>query len=221
MTIASDTLGHYPDASPVVRKRLADAIAAAQASQESAAKPATKPADKGAVPTGAKASEGSFAAQDAVLAEFEGLPAHHILAAMSERIVLSEGVDLDEAMRLVAERFPKVAERFLTEVPPDVALAAHAHALVLSEGIPYGTAMARAAENDPELAKRYHEANFGAPDATPRAERPDVQLAERAKARAERDGLDFGAAMHLELSEDTALADAYARRSDTDERNPR
>lgn len=98
---------------------------------------------------------------------------------------------------------------------PDQELAAAADALALSEGLDYATAMLRAGENDPELARRYREDNFGRPDATPLSERPDVQLAERAKTRAERDGIDFGAAMRLELSEDTALADAYARRFDS------
>jgi hypothetical protein len=41
MTFTTDALARYPDASPAVRKKLADAIAAAQASQDAASPAAT------------------------------------------------------------------------------------------------------------------------------------------------------------------------------------
>lgn len=96
-------------------------------------------------------------------------------------------------------------------VRPDVALAAAADALMLSEDFTgdYGAAMNKALADDPDLAKRYHEQRFGAPDTTPRSERPDVQLAEASKKIAEERSIPYGAAMAVALAEDPALAKRY------------
>jgi hypothetical protein len=143
---------------------------------------------------------------DAVLAKFPDVPAD-IRQALADALAAAEK----------AQPGTKVGERSGTPAGakaseggrPDVALAAAADALVLSEGIDYRTALLRAAENDPELAKRYREDNFGAPDATPRAERPDVQLAERAKKLAEERSIPYGEAMTVVLAEDPDLAKRY------------
>jgi hypothetical protein len=106
-------------------------------------------------------------------------------------------------------------------VPPDVALANAADALVLSEGIGYAEAMLKAAENDPALADRYaaRHVDGAAPAKLPPLPIPrgyrlitkpaDVELAERSKARAEKDGVTYGEAMSLVLAEDEALASRY------------
>jgi len=98
-----------------------------------------------------------------------------------------------------------------TSLRPDVELAAAADALMLSEDFTgdYGAAMNKALADDPALAKRYREDNFGAPHATPRAERPDVQLAERAKKLAEEHCIPYAEATRLVLAEDPALAKRY------------
>jgi hypothetical protein len=106
-------------------------------------------------------------------------------------------------------------------VLPDVAFAAAADAIALSEGVEYGEAMIRAAERDPELADRYASRHVdGAPPAKlpplpiPRGYRlitkpADVELAERAEARAAADRVSYGEAMDLVLAEDKALASRY------------
>jgi hypothetical protein len=125
MSFATTVLANFPDATPTTRNALLAAITAAQASQDAAA-PATKPAKsaKSTTPTttvprdrfNAKASEGASAAEDEVLAEFEGLDGSSILAALSQRLVLVEGLELSEAMLAAARRYPKVAERYFAEV---------------------------------------------------------------------------------------------------------
>jgi hypothetical protein len=93
---------------------------------------------------------------------------------------------------------------------------------VEKDGVDYGKAMGLELSENPALAKRYHERCLGgaAPESSvkvkpPRgmrlvSERPDVQLAERMKARQKRDGVDSAKAMGLELAEDPALASRYA-----------
>jgi hypothetical protein len=106
-------------------------------------------------------------------------------------------------------------------VPPDVEFAAAADLIVLCEGIEYGEAMVKAAERDPELADRYASRHVdGAPPAKlpplpiPRGYRlitkpADVELDERAEARAAADRCEYGVAMSLILAEDEALASRY------------
>ncbi len=91
-------------------------------------------------------------------------------------------------------------------------LAKLADEIRLSEGVDYGKALDLARQRDPELAKRYADDCFGGPAPVPSSDRPDVELAERAKARAEQDGVDYGRAMSLELAEDPALALRYHER---------
>jgi hypothetical protein len=95
------------------------------------------------------------------------------------------------------------------EARPDVQLAKLANEIRLSESVDYGKAMSLACERDPGLAARYKADCFG-PATTSPSDRPDVELAERAKARSEKDGLDYGKAMGLELSENPALAKRYS-----------
>lgn len=97
-----------------------------------------------------------------------------------------------------------------TESRPDIMLAKLANEIRASEDVGYGEALSRAKQRDPELAKRYAEDSFGVRSPAASSDRPDVELAERAKARAEKDGVDYGSAMTLELTEDPALASRYA-----------
>jgi hypothetical protein len=95
------------------------------------------------------------------------------------------------------------------ESRPDVQLAKLANEIRLSEDVDYGQALSLAKQRDPALAKRYVDDNLGGPAPKLSTDRPDVELAERARARAETDGIDYGKAMSLELAENPALAARY------------
>ena len=135
--------------------------------------------------------------------------------------ILVEAVKLAEAApgegpaaRIAAAVAPAAADTKGTapsfaESRPDVMLAKLAHEIRLSEGVDYGQALNMARQRDPELAQRYRDAVYGGPAATSTGERPDVELAERTKARMEKDGLGYAEAMRLELAEDPALAERY------------
>lgn len=154
------------------------------------------------------------------------------LAELANEIRLSESVGYGKAMRLACERDPGLAARYKADCfgpattsstdRPDVELADRAKARAEKDGVDYGKAMGLELSENPALAKRYHERCLGgaAPESSvkvkpPRgmrlvSERPDVQLAERMKARQKRDGVDSAKAMGLELAEDPALASRYA-----------
>ena len=70
------------------------------------------------------------------------------------------------------------------ESRPDVMLAKLANEIRLSEEVDYEKALQLAKQRDPGLAKRYVEDSFGGPAPAASSDRPDVELAERAKARA-------------------------------------
>jgi hypothetical protein len=212
MSYADDILKHYSFAPADLLKRLADALGEAESVASAPPKKQAGGAKTDPLKVGAQASESprDFAAADTLLAMLE-VSADTILCALAENTAKAENLSLGAARQLATERHPKVAARYLTEVRPDVALAAAADALMLSEDFTgdYGAAMSKALADDPALAKRYREDTFGAPDATPRAERPDVQLAEAADRIALSEGIPYGAAMSRALAEDPALAKRY------------
>jgi len=215
MSYADDILKHYSSAPADTLKHLADALGEVEDATSAPQKKQTGGAKTDPLKDGARASEGSlyrgdFAKADRLLAGLS-VSADKILCALAENSVKHENLSLGAARQLAAQRHPKVAARYLTEARPDVGLAAAADALMLSEDFAgdYGAAVNKALADHPALAKRYREDNFGAPDATPRAERPDVELAERAKKLAEERSIPYGKATRLVLAEDPALAKRY------------
>ena len=95
------------------------------------------------------------------------------------------------------------------ESRPDVMLAKLANEIRLSEDVDYGQELSLAKQRDHALAKRYMEDRFGGPAPAASSDRPDVELAEKTKARAEKDGVTYSKAMGLELAENPALALRY------------
>lgn len=136
------------------------------------------------------------------------------------RKILVEAVKLAEAWpgdgpaaRIATAVKPTAADGeplTFAESRPDVMLAKLANEIRLSEDVDYGQALGLARQRDPELAQRYSEANFDGPVLGPLADRPDVELAEKTKARVEKDGVSYATAMSLELAENPALAKRYS-----------
>jgi hypothetical protein len=185
-----------------------------------------------AVSSGAMASEddpGDAVAELLRLAEDITRRSPTISLESAARVALYGNADLRRRIRETptSDRMPrgaKAAAHYLEPpavLPADVQLAAAADALVLSEGIPYGVAMDKALADDSDLADRYASRHVdGAPEAelpsvpVPRGYRlitkpADVELAERAEARATADRCELGDAMTLVLNEDPALASRY------------
>lgn len=92
-------LKHYAEIDPATLKKLSDALAAAEAA---AGRPVvhSTPAPTPAPSTGAKASE---------------LPAHELLAAEAVALAEERGIPYGDAMLLVVERDPQLAQRYLAE----------------------------------------------------------------------------------------------------------
>lgn len=103
---------------------------------------------------------------------------------------------------------------------PDLMLAESAQAIAEAEGVDYDAAMRLATERDPLLAFRYgdmasaRQRSRGARVDPPKGLRlcecpPDVEVAERAKALADVEGIGYGAAMTRLLAENPKLASRY------------
>ena len=96
------------------------------------------------------------------------------------------------------------------EMPADVLLAEMAELMVQNEGVNLDEALPLAAKRFPQVAKRYADRDvFGAPDAAPSTDRPDIELDEAAKKIAEERSIPYGKAMTVALAEDPALAERY------------
>ena len=158
---------------------------------------------------------------DAVLAKYPDVSAA-IRKALADALAAAEKAQPGTPVG-VSDHKPmgaQASESAPAFVRPDVALAAAADALVLAEeGLGYGEAMDRALADDPALADAYARRwdSRRSPMPTlpiPRGQRlidrpSDVELADRSKARAEKDNVTFAEAMTLVLAEDPALKSRY------------
>ncbi len=189
MTYANDVLAHYEGASAAVRKALADALAAAEEAQPTAA---AKPAKE--TPAQMKARQKPAGGKDTVA------------PAIQQGAKASESTSADPLT--------------FAEARPDVMLAERAREIAEAEEVDFGTALKLAEDADPSLALRYAErthvrelcrgASIEPPHGLRLCEtRPDLELAERAKARAAADGTTYVLAERAVLADSPKLESRY------------
>ena len=117
-TYSTTVLAHYAGAPAAVRSALAAALDDAEKAVAGAAAPSTKGTKHDPLKEGAKASEQPAFVQHAAVDAFFGrssLPAHVVLAELTNQTAEEEGLSYGEAMTVTAKRYPKVAARYAAE----------------------------------------------------------------------------------------------------------